>query len=251
MIILSGASDNHYASLLNFINSFIQFNEKNTLIVYNLGIDADKWKYIISKYSNNQFILFKVFDYSKYPSWFNININAGQYAWKPTIIYNTFIEYANDILVWMDAGNLIKNNLHELEEFIMNNCVYSANSDGNILKWTYPDTIKYMNCSWTNKVNRNGACIGLNANVDFVKELITDFYNYSQIKECIAPEGSSRKNHRQDQAVFSILFYKYLQGTSYEMYHTEDWKNHLCYSIHNDVEQYHKKTNVRMQMRFF
>jgi hypothetical protein len=50
MIIISGASDNHYKSLIQFINSFIKFypnysflnNLSISLIVYNLGINEEK-----------------------------------------------------------------------------------------------------------------------------------------------------------------------------------------------------------------
>ena len=31
---------------------------------------------------------------------------------------------------------------------------------------------------------------------------------YSLIQECIAPQGSSRENHRQDQSILSILKYQ-------------------------------------------
>jgi hypothetical protein len=68
------------------------------------------------------------------------------------------------------------------------------------------------------------------------KEFINEFYICAQDKNCIAPEGSSRKNHRQDQAVFTILFYKYLDDKNVK-YHTGDWNYHLGYSIHNDVEE--------------
>jgi hypothetical protein len=233
MIIVTGASNNHYLSLINLIDSFLEKNTKNNLIVYNLGLDNDKWNFIQEKYKNAVF-LYKIFDYTKYPSWFNINIEAGQYAWKPTIIYNTFIEFPESIIVWMDAGNLI-NDLDVLEDFIVKNHIYSTNSSGDIKKWTHPDTIQYLNCLDINAENRNAACIGLNTKIDFVKELITEFYNCAQDKNCIAPEGSSRKNHRQDQAVFTILFYKYLNDKNVE-YYNGDWKYHLGYSIHNDVD---------------
>ena len=77
-------------------------------------------RYIQDKYKDNNFH-FKIFDYSKYPSWFNINIEAGQYAWKPVIIYDTFLEFQNEIIIWMDAGNLIHDNLDKLEDFIKKN----------------------------------------------------------------------------------------------------------------------------------
>lgn len=233
MIVITGASDNHYLTLINMINSFIKYNETNFLIIYNLGLNDNNWNNIQNMFNHNNFLKFKVFDYSKYPEWFNINIEAGHYAWKPTIIYNTFIDNTNEKIIWMDSGNLIYNkNLNELENYLDNNYIYSATSSDNIKLWTHPSTIQYMNCNWIEKQNRNAACMGFNCKIDKVKDFIKEFYHFSQIKECIAPEGSSRKNHRQDQSVFSILFYKY----DLFDYRNNDWKHHLGYSIHNDVE---------------
>jgi len=209
MYIITGASDNHYLTLMNMIDSFIRYNDRHKLIIYNLGLEESKWNHIKEKYNHHDFI-FKVFDYSKYPEWFNINIEAGHYAWKPTIIYNTFLEYTDEIIVWMDAGNLIHENLQ-------------------------------MNCTNTGHENRNGACMGFNTKIDLVKDFITEFYNCAMDKNCIAPDGSSRRNHRQDQAVFTILFYKYLCDQNKTFYSNDNSNYHLCYSIHNDVEPHWDK----------
>ena len=240
MYIITGASDNHYLTVMNMIDSFIRYNDRHKLIIYNLGLEESKWNHIKEKYNDKDFI-FKVFDYSKYPEWFNINIEAGHYAWKPTIIYNTFLEYTDEIVVWMDAGNLITENLQKLESFLIDNYVYSATSSGTIKDWTHPLTIEYLNCTNTGHENRNGACIGFNAKIDLVKDFITEFYNCAMDKNCIAPDGSSRRNHRQDQAVFTILFYKYLCEQNVQFYSSDNCKNHLCYSIHNDIEEHWDK----------
>ena len=235
MYIITGASDNHYLTVMNMIDSFIRYNDRHKLIIYNLGLEESKWNHIKEKYNHHDFI-FKVFDYSKYPEWFNINIEAGHYAWKPTIIYNTFLEYTDEIVIWMDAGNLINENLQQLEDFIIHNYIYSATSSGTIKDWTHPSTIEYLDCTNTGHENRNGACLGFNTKIDFVKDFITEFYNCAMDKNCIAPDGSSRRNHRQDQAVFTILFYKYLCDQTKTFYSSDHWKYHLCYSIHNDIE---------------
>jgi hypothetical protein len=235
MYIITGASDNHYVTLMNMINSFMKYNDRHKLIIYNLGLEETKWTHIKEKYNHQDFI-FKVFDYSKYPEWFNINIQAGHYAWKPTIIYNTFLEYTDEIIVWMDAGNVINANLQELEDFIIHNYIYSATSGGTIKEWTHPLTIQYLDCINTENQNRNGACLGFHTKIGLVKDFITEFYNCALDKNCIAPEGSSRKNHRQDQSVFTILFYKYLSGQNKTYYSNNNSNYHLCYSIHNDVE---------------
>jgi len=87
-----------------------------------------------------------------------------------------------------------------------------------------------MNYNGKNHRNRNGACLGFNTKEDVVKGFITEFYNYSRIKKCIAPEGSSRKNHRQDQSIFTLLFYRY------QMNHELYGNKYNGYSIHNDVD---------------
>jgi hypothetical protein len=240
MYIITGASDNHYITLMNMIDSFIRYNDRHKLIIYNLGLEESKWNHIKEKYNHHDFI-FKVFDYSKYPEWFNINIEAGHYAWKPTIIYNTFLEYTDEIVVWMDAGNLINENLQKLESFLIDNYIYSATSGGTIKEWTHPSTIEYLDCTNTGNENRNGACLGFNTKIDLVKDFITEFYNCAMDKNCIAPDGSSRKNHRQDQAVFTILFYKYLCDQNKTFYSNDNSNYHLCYSIHNDVEPHWDK----------
>ena len=237
MIIITGASTNHYLSLQNMIDSFIKFNIYNMLIVYDLGIETHKYKDMLEKYQDRKNILFKVFDYSKYPEWYNIEIEAGQYAWKPAIIQEVSLEYNNEILLWMDAGNIILSDLKVLENYIYQYGVYSSVSLGNIARLTFPATIKYMNCTWTDVLNRNGACLGFNMKDNKVKVFLREYCNYCSIKECISPEGSSRANHRQDQSIFTILFYKY--GFAYDINGWAcDFIGNYCidYSIHNDID---------------
>ena len=70
----------------------------------------------------------------------------------------------------------------------------------------------------------------------WVKEFIEYFYKCACDKECIAPESSSRLNHRQDQAVFTILYYKYLNKFKFKNYSNSHWKIFLGYTIHNDLD---------------
>lgn len=227
MIVVSGASDNHFKSLCNFINSFLKHRGTHKLIVYNLGVTEQMWNSSKERFKND--VDFKIFDYTKYPSWYNINKEAGQYAWKSAIIKEVYEIYPGEKIVWMDSGNLIKS-LEPLNSFLSQTPIYSAVSSGNILKWTVPETIKYLNCKDTSKKNRNAACIGFNTNINYACDMLNDFVKYCSIRECIAPDGSSRTNHRQDQAIFTIIYYDYHMKYKY---HIED--KFLGYTIHNDV----------------
>lgn len=234
MFIITGASDNHYFTMIQFIDSFIKNKVDGNLVIYNLGIDVKRWNELLQKYNTYNFI-FKIFDYSKYPKWFDINVNIGEYAWKPAIIYESYISFQDDIIIWMDAGNIINNDLTNLKTFLEQNYIHSGVTSGDISDWTHPDTIKLLECSDLKRKNRNGACIGFNTKCNWVKEFIELFYNCCSNKDIIAPIGSSRKNHRQDQAVFTILFYKYLDKYNFTNYQNTVWNKFIGYSIHNDI----------------
>lgn len=241
MILVTGASDNHFKTLNQFIDVFLSFYHGDNsilLIVYNLGINEEKWNDMKNKY-NYENITYKVFNYSLYPDYLNININAGEYAWKSVIIYDTCEEY-NDLVVWMDSGNLIYEKIDKIYDHLSNHYVYCEYSASDVQRWTHPGTLAYLNCreEILYKGNRNGACIGFNYKIDWVKSLVGDYKKYSLIKDCIAPEGSSRENHRQDQSVFTILFYQYQEKYHFIDMQNFDFINHgyLGYRIHNDID---------------
>ena len=206
MIVISGASNNHFKSLCNFTNSFMKSKQSHKLVIYDLGIDKHLWESFQNHFGGE--IEYRRFNFSCYPSWYDISIEAGQYAWKSAIIKDVHNSYSKEIIVWMDSGNLI-HTLEPIYNFLLTNGIYSATSGGDILRWTHINTIKYFEYKEVNKPNRNGACIGFNTNFEYACNILNDFAKYCSLRECIAPDGSSRKNHRQDQAVFTILYYIY------------------------------------------
>lgn len=231
MIIVTATSSNHFVSLLNFIDSFASHaQEKHKLIVYNLGLTSQEQAYLASKAAD---IGFKVrdFAYADHPDWFNVNINAGEYAWKPTIIHEVWQANKNTLLLWMDAGNLIHDNLQKMEEFLLLNHIYAANTYKQSTSLIHPKTLAFLKA--TAKQQRSAACIGFNTATLFVQNLIADFNKYAHIRECIAPTGSHRGNHGQDQAVFSILFWKVQEIYKFKV--CNGYTTDMGFTIHNDV----------------
>lgn len=236
MIIVTGASQNHYYTLIQFITSFINNvqTQHNQLIIYNLGISDFDWNYLIHTFNKYNFI-FKIFDYSKYPEWYSIQINAGEYAWKPAIIYETFIQFKGQIIVWMDAGNIITDNLNNLNNLISITKLHSGVTSGTIQQWTHPTVIQLLKPTNLNYKNRNGSCFGFDTSCEWICDFINEFYNLSTDKKYIAPQGSSRSNHRQDQALFTILYYKYQEKYNFKEWQNNVWNIFIGYTIHNDI----------------
>jgi len=231
--IVTGASQNHFKSLKQFLLSVNTSTIK--CFVYDLGLNAESAEEL-KKYQ----IEYRLFDYSAYPSYYDIKINAGEYAWKPAIIYNTMKELITTdkdrILLWCDAGNIYKNcNIGALTTHILQNKLYSPDSNDDVKFWTHPLTRTWFKIGDDNpilsKQNRNGAIIGFHINDPDIQSFIQTFNNYASIKECIAPIGSNRSNHRQDQAIFTVLYYQFMEKhPSYIITNSNFniWTHHDC-----------------------
>jgi len=235
MFIITGASQNHLKSLCQFLNNINhKFPEFKNVIIYDLGMENDNFEKIKIIFPN---YIYKIFDYSKYPNFLNIKINAGQYAWKSVCIYETYLELYNNgyrgTILWCDSGNLFIDNFFKIHEIIKKQGIFTPTTSDSVEKWTHPKCLNFFGINKNDKIlslpPRNGAILGFDLENQNVNSFITEFYNLSLTKECIAPEGSDRTNHRQDQAIFTILYYKF---TNYELLET----NNISISIHNDID---------------
>jgi hypothetical protein len=218
LYIVTGASQNHFKSLKQFLSSTTaSAAPRIACYVWDLGLDSSS----VEELKNTFHITMRTFDYSKYPDYFNIQVNAGEYAWKPTLIYETMKELIAEpgekVLCWCDAGHFYRPETTKYIVSIATRCkLYSPVSSGYIRTWTHPKTLEYFGISSDdsrlNHPNRAGGQIGFLISDPDVQKFVKEFADCAKIKECIAPEGSSRANHRQDQAVLTILYYRFIES---------------------------------------
>jgi hypothetical protein len=222
LAIATGASQNHFKSLKQFLGTV---PKSQRCFIYNLGLNKQSIGEL-DELAEQTGAMWKVctFDYSKYPEYYNIEINAGEYAWKPAIICEVMHELLDknkdvNYLLWSDAGNVLSpNSAGAITEFLRDNHIFTGYSLGNIAKWTHPLTLKWFSIGSSSPYMmyrcRNAAMMGFNISVESVVDFIDSLAVYASIKDCIAPPGSSRENHRQDQAVFTIMYYQYLEANT-------------------------------------
>ena len=207
-VLITAADSSHFTSLIQLLRSAHDKLVNPDIVFYNLGLKNDELNQLDREFPN---LKIKNFNYSKYPDYFNIKINAGEYAWKPVIIHKEVTQNEKPIL-WMDAGNVITNKMKMFDIYIHYFGFYSPYSSDNIQKWTHPSTLNFygFHKKMQNKRNLNGAIIGINKNFSSVLSLSESLHDNALKKHVIAPEGSSRENHRQDQALLTLEFYQKL-----------------------------------------
>lgn len=223
--IVTGASSNHFHCLLNLLRTVRHYCPDTVVVVYDLGLSADELAEI-----DRTGVELRTFDFTRYPEYMNIAVNAGEYAWKPVIFHQVLEDFGN-LVMWLDAGNLVMRDLTLVWLWIRRYGILTPTSAGDLREWTHPKALDHMNvpAEDLDKPNRNAALVGLNADYPWARQLCLDWRDAALCRDCIAPEGSSRENHRQDQAVLSILFYRYQRQFEFA---TIDRVGDI--SIHND-----------------
>lgn len=217
-IIFATGCDTHYIhAWFKLYESIKTHIPHSTVYFYDLGLTSDD----IDKVKQLD-IIYEYFDFSEYPDWVNIKYDAGQWAWKAQIIKNVMDRYEpstskKQYLIWCDARNQLENNLETMIDFIETNGIYTNITDGSIRRWTVDQTLQYLDgYKYADMHMRNAALPCFNINIGWVRDFINEYARLSLVKECIFPEGSGRHNHRQDQSIFSILYYSYIDKYAFD-----------------------------------
>lgn len=235
MLTLVTASDTKFfLFLIRLIDNVINISNKKKIeiriIVYNLGMtNAEMEKLNVYKR-----VTLEHFNFNKYPDYVSLekfNGNNCSYAWKPIIIYDVCEKYGG-LVHWMDTRNLYSN-FNTLIKILKNDYIYTPLSDGNVEKWTHQKCIDYLNgLKYKNNKMRNAAIVGINYDIKWIKEFVKEWRDLALIKECICPEGSDRKNHRQDQSLLTLLYYKYNDIHKFKIIN-----NYIDSSIHRPLKK--------------
>jgi len=231
LVLVTGSDSSHYKSLCQLLNSIKTFEKNAKTVVFDLGLTKEEH---LSLEQSFDFVDLRKFDYSKYQAYFNIKSNAGEYAWKPVIVHKVLNEFKCSVC-WIDAGNVITQELKSLRKVIEYLGFYSPFSKDTIADWTHYRSLEILevsnNKTLLKQTNLNGACIAVNYKCEPARVVVEKWKDAALNKKVIAPEGSSRANHRQDQAILSVLAYKHIPEISKKMTFKK-----FGFKLHQDID---------------
>jgi len=246
LVIVTGASDNHFEVLRNLLQTIITFQPSAGIIINDLGLPIESSKELADWCLDQQakglwLCTVRLFEFWKYPSYFNISIARGEYAWKPVIIKEVVDEYP--LVLWLDAGDALHASLNETITNIRERGFISTETAPSVKQWTHEGMFTYFEKHFllTDKIlqkvlagqNCNGAVNGWYRHSAVAYQMLSKWEQCALTRECIAPEGSSRLNHRQDQAALTLLALM------------NDFKcnSNVPVSLHNDGQFFLRKNN--------
>lgn len=234
--VITGADTSHGRSLIRLPQLIRKYEPDVRIIAWDLGLSPEERKQFCSKNRDTEL---RTFDYSQYPAYFNIKKQAGEYAWKPCIISDVMNEVKGPVC-WMDAGNSITGSLNKIRKTVENLGLYTSVTTGSLERWTDQRTLNWLliHPNLYRKQMRAACGIAFSYEHPRVRRLVNRWKECALVKECIAPEGSSKKGgHRQDQSVLTALIVQagLDQGLPRERF---NWKAHC------DCD-FNKKSNIQ------
>ena len=206
LTIVTASDTSHFQSLKQLIDSIKKYEKDTRLIVFDLGLKIEELEELNSTYIN---IEVHKFEFNNYPEHVNLSSqDNGAYAWKPIII-EEILNLSKGLVLWCDAGNLLTRNLSSLKRHLIINGFYSPLSSEKIEKWSHPKTLNYLNFPKKKylKRNLNAAVVGIRYKSRY-KELVDLWKTSALQKDLILPEGANSSNHRWDQTLLTLIYYR-------------------------------------------
>lgn len=216
LVFITGASSSHQKSLLKLIESINIYVPDSEIYVFDLGLQKH-YRDILENINLKFKLNILKYNFGEKPRWMNIgNNNKGFWAWKSDCIKIVESIYKNKdpnthvTFIWFDAGNKMVGNPVLVQRYIQKYGFWSAASTGKVKDWTFHKTIDLVigDQKFNDYENLNGAMLGFNTRNKIAMLLLEEWWNLSKNKELIAPKGSNRLNHRQDQSLLTLLAYK-------------------------------------------
>jgi len=206
LVVVTAASSNHFGALVYLLKSLKNLDAPTYF--YDIGLSQEELKQLKQLWWSN--LVIRSFNFSEYPDYFNIHINAGEFAWKPVIVEEVFTESTSDVL-WVDAGCYFHDLKQIQKQIHKEKLLFVSQSSGDVKQWTHPKMVEYFGLNFSdvqNKHNADATLIGFPRDSDVYETVILPWVDCAMHKECIAPNGSSRKNHRQDQSALTMVLHK-------------------------------------------
>ncbi|XP_013396431.1 uncharacterized protein LOC106163403 [Lingula anatina] len=201
--LVTGANSGYYSpGLRNFVGSAHYWAPGLNIVVWDLGLTPEQ----VQETQTWCNVTYRRFPFEKYPQHLK---NLKEYAWKPVIIKQMVDEVGN--IVWIDAGSHIRGKITQIDNLIQHDgYLLVQGQDGDTTVFLYEKMCTFMGLdkkTFKLKPSYSGNLNGWTKRNDTYEKILKPWVKCALTKECIAPAGSSLRNHRYDQSALTLITY--------------------------------------------
>ena len=261
LLMMTAATSNHHVVAQMCLLTMVRFCPYSNILFGDMGLTEDErntmfniaWLiYRIHRMLNSSAIFYyRLLDLNHFPLWVqNTKDFAGVYSLKLYVGLDAAMQWKANIGI-IDAGsNLIRAPLNELQ-YVKKEGIYSPWSIGYVKNWVHPLSKEFLiHYGIVDSIDANGRnCCGGHIFFDYrnstVREkVLIPMQLCAYTHACLVPRGSNRLNHRQDQAIWSVLLnnlhLKYSSNLQYSHHSAKFWTDK--YINASSIKYYLNKT---------
>lgn len=263
VVFITGCSSNHLYATINELFSFFLADKDASVVFVDFGISEEYLEYLFSELKEYESMMrrlhskglfyYRKFNFNNFPRWWDISdpLIRGGYSWKVAVIYDVLLE-SKRIVIWSDGGNLLPPDINNDLVRVYKYGAYTPYSGDNLGRWVHSTTSRFLA---VHKMVRKimlgrGMCNGAYMlfdynNVTVMNNVVIPYVQCAYTRKCISPYGSSRKNHRQDQAVISVLMHSAgIRESCHGKYYTQ-------VRTHNDCKVLDKCKKIKSNILYY
>lgn len=203
-LIVSGASSNHAGTSIGFLDSVARHAPGQRVLFWDLGLTRSERARIARHPAVSEV---RTFDFARYPPHLRFDVDARSYAWKPALLNETLQDH--ELVLWLDAGDRLVKSPAPAWSRLLEDGLLSSETSGAYHTWVHPGMREYLRAyqpdQHLTEPMCNGAVVGMHKRSAAYGAVFKPWVDCAMDPRCITPEGSSRDNHRQDQAALTVL----------------------------------------------
>lgn len=196
--VVSAASPAYFRSLLQLLLS-LRRHGYDRCIVYDLGLsDSQRCRLL------REFGWIQLRSLPEGPAHLR---DWSNYAWKPTALAEV-LEESDLPVLWLDSACVLVHSLDPVVQHLRRNGLWVPLAGrGPLVERTHPAMLREMvvEDSICNERFRAGGVCAFDPSQPDARELVRHWRKLAWDPQVLAPPGSSRHNHRYDQAILTIL----------------------------------------------
>jgi len=187
--------------------------------VYDLGVSADGAALIVRECGLT--LVKDPSGHAWYPSTWTSRVK--DFAWKALVITDAVARAEGVPILYMDAGSEVRAPLTDIFRITCTEGhAFFKGQDNSARRWVHDTAAACLGAPdkdalLAGKTSYHAGTVAIrDARAPAFRDVVLAWYNASFVRDCIAPPGSTLRNHRQDQAAMTVLAY----ARGYDRHHT-------------------------------
>lgn len=225
ILMMTGASDNHGLSSFNCLYSMILGDPYASYAYADFGLSEKKLSMLFAhfesilqiqkKMKSTGIIAYRKFNWKHFPDWYSLSSNSrqrGGLSFKVVTYMDVFNEWKG-VFYWLDAGDIINEGISREVTMARHYGLYSPYSLADVSQWVHNDSQQFMldngmlykRVPGSVKMISSGVLVMNYFNATIRNRFSPIYHQCAFTQKCISPRSSDMFNHRQDQAIVTLL----------------------------------------------